>query len=83
VTEHVRDVTPLIEEPIAIPGVFIVYEISPMRVRIEEHRKPFTHFLTNLCAIIGGVYTVAGLIDRLLFSAVNILQRSSDFKKLG
>ena len=29
-------------------------------VRVTEHTVPFTHFLTGLCAIAGGVVTVAG-----------------------
>ena len=42
----------------SLPGVFLNYELSPMRVRIEEKRNSLGHFLTRLCAIIGGVFTV-------------------------
>jgi len=46
--------------------VFVNYELSPLRVRIYERRRSLGHFLTNCCAIIGGVLTVAGLVDSLL-----------------
>jgi hypothetical protein len=50
-----------------LPGVFVNYELSPLRVRISERRRSLGHFLTNCCAIIGGVLTVAGLLDSLLY----------------
>jgi hypothetical protein len=34
-------------------------------VKFTESRKSFTHFLTQLCAILGGVITVSGLVDRI------------------
>lgn len=39
-------------------GIFFVYDLSPFMVRVTEHTVPFTHFLTGLCAIAGGVFTV-------------------------
>ena len=38
--------------------------ISPIRVRIEEESQSFTTFLTSLCAIVGGVFTVMSLLDQ-------------------
>ena len=46
-----------------LPGVFIMYDLSPIMVKFRESRKSFSHFLTGVCAIIGGVFTVAGFID--------------------
>lgn len=39
------------------------YEISPLMVIHREERQSFAHFLTSTCAIVGGVLTVASLID--------------------
>ena len=47
-----------------VPGLFFSYEISPMLVIHKETRQSFAHFLTDTCAIVGGVLTVAGLIVR-------------------
>ena len=38
-------------------GMFVTYEISPLMVEVAEHKRSFTHFLTGVCAIIGGVFT--------------------------
>lgn len=53
----------------AIPGVFINYEISPMKVVHTETRQSFAHFVTSTCAIVGGVLTVASLIDAAIFNS--------------
>ena len=34
-----------------------MYDLSPMMVQITEHRRSFLHFLTGVCAIVGGVFT--------------------------
>jgi hypothetical protein len=49
-----------------VPGLFFSYEISPMLVIHTQTRQSFAHFLTDTCAIVGGVLTVAGLIVRAL-----------------
>ncbi|XP_071725815.1 protein disulfide isomerase-like 5-4 isoform X1 [Rutidosis leptorrhynchoides] len=43
----------------SVPVVKFHYEPSPMQVLITENPKSFSHFITNVCAIIGGVFTVS------------------------
>jgi hypothetical protein len=59
-----------------LPGTFINFEISPIRVVHVETRQSFAHFLTSTCAIVGGVLTVASLLDGLLFAAGRSLKKS-------
>lgn len=47
-----------------------MYDLSPIMVQIQESKKSFLRFLTNLCAIVGGVFTVAGIFDALLHSTL-------------
>ncbi|KAA3675223.1 endoplasmic reticulum-Golgi intermediate compartment protein 3 [Paragonimus westermani] len=56
VTWHSKG-TPLNGNGQGIPGLFFNYEISPILVKISQEHKSFMHFLTNTCAIIGGVFT--------------------------
>eukprot|EP00948_MAST-09A_sp_MAST-9A-sp1_P003849 g3849.t1 len=51
----------------ANPGIFFHYELSPMLMTIEERRKPFLEFFTNLLLIFGGVLTMAQMLDSYLF----------------
>jgi hypothetical protein len=59
------------------PGAFFNFEISPMMVIHHETRQSFAHFVTSTCAIIGGVLTIASIIDSVLFSASKALKGSS------
>eukprot|EP01027_Heterolobosea_sp_BB2_P002026 GEZU01003044.1.p1 GENE.GEZU01003044.1~~GEZU01003044.1.p1 ORF type:complete len:389 (+),score=137.51 GEZU01003044.1:121-1287(+) len=58
-----------------VPSVFFMYDLSPIMVHIREKRKSFIHFLTSLCAIVGGVLTVAGLVDTILYNALRGMKK--------
>jgi len=51
------------------PGVYFTYELSPIRVTYEETRPSLGEFLTSVCAIIGGVFSVSGIVHRLIIAA--------------
>lgn len=50
-----------------LPGVFFMLDHSPMLVVYSETRPTFGSFLTSVCAIIGGVFSVASIIDNILY----------------
>ncbi|KAG2071369.1 endoplasmic reticulum-derived transport vesicle ERV46 [Suillus decipiens] len=50
------------------PGAYFNFEISPILIVHSETRQSFAHFLTSTCAIVGGVLTVAALLDSILFA---------------
>ena len=83
VTEHEKDVSPQpgMSVPSGLPGVFFNFEISPMQVIYTEYTKALSHFLTDICAVVGGVFTVAGLIDSFLYSASSSGKQKMDFAK--
>ncbi|XP_028807665.1 protein disulfide-isomerase 5-4 [Neltuma alba] len=58
-----------------IPVVKFHLELSPMQVLITENQKSFSHFITNVCAIIGGVFTVAGILDAILHNTLRIMKK--------
>lgn len=55
-----------------LPGVFFMLEHSPMRIIYSETRPTFGSFLTSVCAIIGGIFSVASIIDSVLYRAERI-----------
>ncbi|KAJ2919194.1 hypothetical protein MD484_g1237, partial [Candolleomyces efflorescens] len=59
-----------------LPGAFFNYEISPIQVVHSEVQQSFAHFLTSTCAIIGGVLTVAAILDGVLFATTKVLKKS-------
>jgi hypothetical protein len=56
-----------------IPGLFIIYDLSPFCLTISEKSMRFTEFLVSLCAILGGVLTIAGIVDSLMHHSVMAL----------
>ncbi|XP_077990177.1 endoplasmic reticulum-Golgi intermediate compartment protein 3-like [Glandiceps talaboti] len=64
-----------------LPGVFILYEFAPLMVKYTETHRSFMHFLTGVCAIIGGVFTVAGLIDSMIYHSSKAIQKKIDLGK--
>lgn len=62
-------------------GVFFIYDLSPIMVKFTENTKSFTHFLTGVCAIIGGVFTVAGIIDSFIFHSMKTLKKKIELGK--
>ena len=61
-----------------LPGVFFIYDISPIMVKFTEKRQTFTYFLTSLCAIVGGVFTVAGIVDAFIYQLGSLGGRRAD-----
>jgi len=58
------------------PAIWFRYDVSPLTVRYREKGEAFFTFLTAVCAVVGGVFTVANMIDGMVFSA------SEYYKKL-
>lgn len=49
------------------PMIRFSYDLSPLQVRVRQYRQPLYHFITSLCAIMGGVFTVLGIIDSVVY----------------
>ncbi|KAG6952082.1 hypothetical protein JG688_00013435 [Phytophthora aleatoria] len=68
-TEHFRQLTPVSDK--GLPMVSFGYTFSPIMFRIEQYRVGFLQFLTSVCAIVGGVFTILGILDSLAFGLLN------------
>lgn len=79
VSEHYKPLK--VDSQHGLPGVFFVYELSPIMVKYTETSKSFAHFLTGVCAIIGGVFTVAGLIDSFIYQSMRTLKKKVELGK--
>lgn len=49
-----------------IPTIFFRYDISPMKMKYTKYYPGHFDGLINICAIFGGMFTIAGIIDSLL-----------------
>ncbi|VVC92925.1 unnamed protein product [Leptidea sinapis] len=82
VTRHQKSVSNINSES-GMPGAFFNYELSPLMVKYTEKERSIGHFATNVCAIIGGVFTIAGILDTLLYHSLNALQNKVMLGKSG
>ncbi|KAL1935903.1 hypothetical protein VTP01DRAFT_37 [Rhizomucor pusillus] len=64
-----------------LPGVFFIMDISPMLIIYREERASFASFITGVFAIVGGIFTVAGLFDRAVYSAERALKKKMELGK--
>ncbi len=51
------------------------------QVRFSETKSSVAHFLTSVCAIVGGVFTVSGLIDSFVYHGHRVLRKKMDLGK--
>lgn len=65
------------------PGLFFNYEFAPVMVKYSQKRKSWLHLITSVCSIVGGVVTVAGLLDSAIFNSVRALRKKVELGKQG
>lgn len=58
-----------------MPAAFFRYQLSPITVEYSVEKTSFIHFLTYVCAMVGGVFTVAGMLSRALHTSAVQFQR--------
>mmetsp|Transcript_44964 Transcript_44964/g.51983 ORF Transcript_44964/g.51983 Transcript_44964/m.51983 type:complete len:330 (-) Transcript_44964:154-1143(-) len=64
-----------------LPALFFRYEISPNTIKFSQESIGFLHFLVQLSAIIGGVFTIASVVDSVLHKVFGkMLKKSSDVR---
>ncbi|GAV72892.1 COPIIcoated_ERV domain-containing protein/ERGIC_N domain-containing protein [Cephalotus follicularis] len=57
------------------PAVYFLYDLSPITVTIKEERRSFLHFITRLCAVLGGTFALTGMLDRWMYRLVEALTK--------
>jgi hypothetical protein len=50
-----------------VPNAVFYYDISPVMVVVHQESVTLATFVTKICAVIGGIYTVVGLVDNLIY----------------
>ncbi|KAL6965281.1 hypothetical protein U1Q18_036336 [Sarracenia purpurea var. burkii] len=57
------------------PAVYFLYDLSPITVTIREERRSFLHFITRLCAVLGGTFALTGMLDRWMYRFLEALMK--------
>lgn len=70
VTDSAKNVMVNKGELTGLPGVFLVYEFNPFMMQKSEKTVPLTHFLTSVSAILGGIFTVASMVEAIIYRGI-------------
>lgn len=57
------------------PAVYFLYDLSPITVTIKEEKRSFVHFITRLCAVLGGTFALTGMLDRWMYRLLEALTK--------
>lgn len=66
----------------SLPAALFTFDISPLVIQVFSDYVPFYRFVTSLCAVIGGVFTVIGLVDSGVFHTLNSIKKKQQLGKL-
>ena len=57
-----------------VPNAVFSYSVSPLRVVKTATAQSLGSLLTQLCAIVGGTWTVFGVLDGILFNGMKAIK---------
>jgi len=47
------------------------YEFSPITENVTRNDRSLIDFIISICSIIGGVYTIAGIVDSMIYRSIS------------
>jgi hypothetical protein len=56
-----------------MPAIFFRYELSPIRIQYTVSLQSFTTYMVNICAVIGGIYSVSSILDSVVRNSLSVL----------
>ena len=65
-----------LEHERALPSVGFRYELSPLQMVIREKKMSIGELVVVICAIVGGVYTLAGILDGVLETGHHVIKKA-------
>jgi hypothetical protein len=57
--------------------------LLPLQVTVKQQKSEFLHFVTNVCAILGGVFTVAGILDAFIYHSEKAIRKKMELGKFN
>lgn len=66
-----------------VPAIYFRFDLSPITVQFTQKQVSFAHFLVQVCAIIGGVFTMLGLVSQFVHKSLAHVIKKAKEGKLG
>jgi hypothetical protein len=64
-----------------IPALYFRYELSAVTVVFKDKAGTFSHFIVEVCAIVGGIFTALGLLNSVILTTTKRFK--GNINKLG
>mmetsp|Transcript_9027 Transcript_9027/g.9375 ORF Transcript_9027/g.9375 Transcript_9027/m.9375 type:complete len:212 (+) Transcript_9027:2-637(+) len=61
-----------------LPAVYFRFDLSPITVKYWQYRESLSHFLVQICAIVGGIFAVTGIIDGIIHKSMLYLLKGGN-----
>lgn len=58
--------TPVRRGEASLPAIYFLYDLSPIMVVNKDARGGVAHLLVRICAVVGGVFAVTGMMHPVL-----------------
>ncbi|CAF4016492.1 unnamed protein product, partial [Rotaria sp. Silwood2] len=58
-----------------VGAIWFRYDITPITVKYTERRQKLYTFITSICAVVGGSFTVASILDSIIFTASELFKK--------
>lgn len=69
------------ETEVSVRQIFFL--LSRFEIETFDSSSSFGHFATNVCAIVGGIFTVAGIIDSIFHHSIYLIKKKIELGKLS
>lgn len=56
-----------------VPGIYFKYEVDGLKVNVRENNLPFWKFAVRLCAILGGLLAISGMLNQIATAVVDVV----------
>jgi len=64
-------------------GFMLQYDFAPIVTKYTQEKETFINFIVQVCAIVGGVFTVAEIVDRLFHRSMQLIMQKARLGKLN
>ena len=54
--------SPVHKGEVQLPAIYFLYDLSPIMVAVKDGRGGLAHLLVRICAVVGGVFAVTGML---------------------
>lgn len=65
------------------PSIYIRYGLSPVTVRYEDFHITFASFIVNTMGIVGGLFTLAGIVESIFYHGIQKIKRKIELGKFS